>query len=90
LGRGIDIFSLSIREVITFVEGWWLDFFEPSQWNEVMGVLVNANASSQTSLFAADGTAVPVNQSLIDQMNALTQEAMSTNPSDSEQSLAED
>jgi len=71
------VWSLSIREVVTFVEGWWLDFFEPSQWNEVMARLLEANSSGpqQQSLFDAEGKAVPIQQSLLDEMNALMLES---------------
>lgn len=74
---------------MTFVEGWWLDFFEPSQWNEVMARLLEANDAGpkQQSLFDAEGKAMPIQQSLLDEMNALMLESQSQ--ADDEQSRAE-
>ena len=74
---------------MTFVEGWWLDFFEPSQWNEVMARLLEANDAGvkQRSLFDAEGKPVPIQQSLLDEMNALMLESQSQ--ADDEQSRAE-
>lgn len=60
LSNGADPWSMSVRELISVTESWFLSFFEPAQWSEVTEKLESITARESTQVFEKDGKVVPI------------------------------
>ena len=72
LRRGVDPFGMTLRQMISITQAWFLSFFEPAQWTEVEERLHSA-ATAVATVETKEGAGITVSQQHFDQMADLLQ-----------------
>lgn len=68
---GVDPFSLSVRQIVSVAESWFLSFFEPHEWGEVRERLEGVNSGESTTITDSQGAPIPVSRKAIADMEEL-------------------
>lgn len=73
--RGTSPLAFSLREMISITEAWFLGFYSPWDWAEILEKLEALADNGPTSIFDDEGNARPLSNKAMDDLQALFLEA---------------